>query len=195
MTEEVWAAIANWPGYEVSDAGRVRSIDRLIICRDGQRQTFRGRLLSLRVGTTGYAVVHLRTPEKNSASEKVHRLVAGAFVPNPHGYPHVNHIDNDPLNNVASNLEWCTQAQNLEHARKQGRMAKYWAGRRSPNASLSPEQVTDIRTRHASGVSVAAIAADLGVARGVISKVVSGRTYQYLHPTPPSALHHGGGSQ
>ena len=45
-----------------------------------------------------------------------HRLVAEAHVPNPHGYRYVNHIDGNPHNNHADNLEWCSARQNTRHA-------------------------------------------------------------------------------
>lgn len=63
-----------------------------------------------------YARVKLQV----DGSEKtftVHRLVAEAFIPNPTMKPFVNHIDGDTLNNNVSNLEWCTQQENIHHSR------------------------------------------------------------------------------
>jgi hypothetical protein len=65
--------------------------------------------------TRGYFVVKI----KNRAI-RVHRLVAEAFVANPNNDPFVNHIDGNKLNNNASNLEWCTQKQNVHHALRTG---------------------------------------------------------------------------
>jgi len=52
-------------------------------------------------------------------------LVAKHFVPNPNGYNIVNHIDNNPLNNNADNLEWCTDKMNQEHSRSQNRQFQW----------------------------------------------------------------------
>lgn len=46
---------------------------------------------------------------------RLHRLIAKAFIPNPNGYPQVNHIDGNKLNNDVSNLEWTTNSQNTKH--------------------------------------------------------------------------------
>ena len=56
--------------------------------------------------------------------EKVHRVVAQCFIPNPMRLPQVNHIDGNKLNNNASNLEWVTQSENIQHAYDNGLMSK-----------------------------------------------------------------------
>lgn len=58
--------------------------------------------------------------EKEARQISVHRLVALQFIPNPENKPHVNHKDNNPKNNHVSNLEWCTQKENVDYSFKHG---------------------------------------------------------------------------
>lgn len=65
----------------------------------------------------GYKRVHITTSGKRKCCG-VHRLVAMAFIPNPHNKPDVNHIDGIKANNHVSNLEWVTEKENTQHAMK-----------------------------------------------------------------------------
>lgn len=67
----------------------------------------------------GYLQYTLRI-EGRAKKYKAHRLVAMMFIPNPHDYPVVNHIDGNKLNNNVENLEWCTYYHNNKHARDTG---------------------------------------------------------------------------
>ena len=49
-------------------------------------------------------------------SQTIHRLVAQAYIPNSEAKPYINHIDGNGFNNNVSNLEWCTQSENIKHA-------------------------------------------------------------------------------
>ena len=64
----------------------------------------------------GYLEVTLYDANGNHKKFLVHRLVADAYIPNPHGKPQVNHIDGDKTNNSVENLEWCTNSENNKHA-------------------------------------------------------------------------------
>lgn len=95
-------------------------------------------------------------------SELVHRLVANLFVPNPHNYPCVNHVDGDKFNNHFSNLVWCTYAQNNQHARDTG---------------LNPRKLTsDDRSKiiedNQAGLAQRTIAKRYGVNKNAISGVL-----------------------
>lgn len=92
----------------------------------------------------GYWQVDLYKNKKNER-HRVHQLVAKYFVPNPKKLPHINHKDGDKLNNIAENLEWVTNKQNIQHAHKNG-LFDYTKKQGSNNAmsKLSPSDVAKI---------------------------------------------------
>jgi len=102
---EAWKSIQGYEDfYEVSSFGRVRN-----------KKT--GRILRpCHANKSGYSQVTLSV--KNvSNTQLIHRLVAKAFVKNPHGYNVVNHIDENKINNNADNLEWCTTQYNSTYGK------------------------------------------------------------------------------
>lgn len=105
---EVWKDIPGYEGlYQVSNLGNIKSIKKDKILKPGK------------VGN--YLHIHLSKNGK-TCWMMIHRLVAKTFVDNKNNYNIVNHLDNNPLNNCASNLEWTTYKGNMQYASKQGRM-------------------------------------------------------------------------
>lgn len=106
-------AIKGFEGlYEIDENGQVYSI--------GQNRYRRPRVLKAWRNGTGYLKVSLYK-DGRAYKKYIHRLVAEAFIPNPEDKPNVNHLDCDLYNNSASNLEWCTQSENILYAVKLGR--------------------------------------------------------------------------
>ena len=111
--EEIWRPIKEYEGYyEVSNLGRVRSIDRVVVdtVRNCER-LLKGKVLIQRDNGNGYKNVTF-CKEHKLYNKYVHRLVAEAFLPNPDNLPQVNHKDEDKSNNRVDNLEWCSQLYN-----------------------------------------------------------------------------------
>lgn len=117
--EEIWKDIKGYEGlYQVSNLGRVRSLDRTVsYC--GRTRKFFGKILieddeSIQ-SYQRYVSVDLC---KNGGERHylVHRLVADAFLPNPENKPTVNHINGHKHNNHLDNLEWATWSENNSHA-------------------------------------------------------------------------------
>lgn len=119
--KEVWKDIKGYEGYyEISNLGRVKSLKRH--CANKYRRYISNKKIILRqcFTSTGYKYVNL-TKNKKSKSFKVHRLVGFAFLGEPpKGKEIINHIDGNPINNNANNLEWCNQKENIQHALKSG---------------------------------------------------------------------------
>lgn len=93
---------------------KVNGFSRYSVSLDGQvKNDETGLILSTSEVTGGYLSVMLSPGRKH---KRVHRLVAEAFIPNPHNKPQVNHKDGNKKNNIADNLEWATGEENARHA-------------------------------------------------------------------------------
>lgn len=124
MKKEYWKPVVGYEGlYEVSNWGRVKSLERYRKGPNGSIRICKGRILKLRTDKDGYLLVALC---KNNIKKtfRVHRLVAEAFIPNPDNLPCVNHKDENKQNNVVSNLEWCSYEYNINYGTRNERMAK-----------------------------------------------------------------------
>ena len=117
MTEE-WRAVVGYEGlYEVSDQGRVRSLDR--ITTHGRKRE--GRLKAQNNERDGYQTVQLWS-SGSGVKYRVHRLVLSAFVGEPvPGYDLGLHGNGNPTDNNLSNLRWGSHPENEEDKKVHGR--------------------------------------------------------------------------
>ena len=114
--QEIWKDAFGYEGlYQVSDHGRMRSIDRKVINKLGHPRQFKGKIIFQSPDNKGYMKVGLWRDNKTT-TKKVHRFVAIAFIDNPEKLPQVNHKDGNKGNANASNLEWCTNQFNQIHS-------------------------------------------------------------------------------
>ena len=118
MKLEVWKDIEDYPNYQVSNFGNVKSKERYTKQRNGMSLR-KEKLLKPQKDKKGYMQVILYN-ENGYKHFKVHTLVATYFVPNLGEKPQVNHLDGNKENNHYSNLEWCTDLENKHHAIENG---------------------------------------------------------------------------
>ena len=108
--QEIWKSMSEFDNeYEVSNLGRFRSVDRVII-RKGSKTKIKGRILRGQHDKYGYVTMTIKHRQ-----EKAHRLVAKHFVENPLNKKQVNHKNGIKSDNRASNLEWCSHEENMKH--------------------------------------------------------------------------------
>lgn len=123
LMQEIWKDVIGYEGlYQVSDTGKVKSLDRTVNCGYGATRVIPGRVMSVLVSDR-YPVVSITKHGKRKVVY-VHRLVAEAFIPNPDKLPEVNHIDENKQNNNVENLEWCNRAYNNSHGTRLERQLK-----------------------------------------------------------------------
>lgn len=148
-TEETWKDVVGYEEYfMVSNLGNVF----------GKRS---GRILKPTKSPSGYLTINNKIGGRKgkNISIRVHRMVADAFLPKPseemiancinkgYGLVLVNHKDFNKINNNVDNLEWCTYAQNAQHAANGGRVPKT-LGESQPMSKLTDDDVRYIRCKY-----------------------------------------------
>ena len=109
--KEIWKDIKGYPGYQISNQGRVWSVKTQ-------------RYLKGSIDKNGYIQVCLTAKNGKSKKEFIHRLVALAFLPNPTGLPQVNHINENKKDNCVDNLEWISIKGNANHGTRNKRISR-----------------------------------------------------------------------
>jgi hypothetical protein len=187
---EEWRPVVGWEGlYEVSNLGRVRSLDRRIPDRYHTIGiSKKGRLLKLSlkslsrqqrsVGITKkYVAVYLSISGKGG-QKLVHHLVLDAFVGlRPEGFE-CNHIDGNKTNNNVANLEWVSRQQNSDHALQKGLRKVH--GEYSGSARFTDEEILRMRQLAKSGMVINHIAKIFKVKHSYLQDIIRGKNWKHL---------------
>ena len=166
IPEEIWKPIPGFPGYDISDQGRVRSY-----WGSGQAKTLKDTPQRfLRPSGKTYLQVTL-TKDGEHFTFLVHRLVLETFVgPCPDDLQ-ACHNDGNPMNLRTSNLRWDTQSSNATDRIKHGNGLK---------TKLTPDQVVEIRELYLHGLTQVEIAILFDVYYTTIGDIVNRRTWRHL---------------
>ena len=117
MPEE-WRDVVGFEGfYQISNYGRVKSLDRMqTVIWNGKEvlKPIKGRIIAQSKQNGGYMMANLSASSRRREMT-IHRMVAMAFIDNPQHLKEVNHKDGDKSNNAVWNLEWCDRSENLRH--------------------------------------------------------------------------------
>lgn len=177
MIEE-WREVKDYPGYEISNFGRLRS----------SRMRTPATILKPSVIRAGYLTYSLRS----GATHKrfmAHRLVLEAFVgPCPAGMQ-CGHLDGNSSNNRVDNLKWITALENQSHRKIHG---TYFCGENAVLAKLTDKDVIEIRrdfvTRGLWKDNVTHLADKYGVHKDSIRNAIAGRTWKHLPGARPNEI-------
>lgn len=179
---EMWKDIQGYEGhYQVSNLGRVKTLPRTTLRTNGRSLPVREKIRKTQFSANKYVNVDLYNG-KTIKWVGVHRLVALAFIPNPKNKPQVNHLDGNPLNNNAENLEWCTASENHIHAYRTG-LSKGKLGETNSGAKLTNKQVLEIRAIHkpfSLEFGNRALGRRYGVSDNLIYQIISRRIWKHI---------------
>lgn len=160
---EIWKDIEGYEGiYQVSSLGRVRSLDRIVmVYRQGQHiRKIPGKMKKPHLSNIGYYSVNL-SKDNRPKFMLVHRLVAAAFIPNPYNLPEVNHKDENKLNNMVENLEWCDSKYNINYGtsiQRKNEATSIKVLQRDLNGKLIAEYTNSLEASKITGVERSTIA-------------------------------------
>jgi len=166
--------ISGFPGYTITRDGVVRSY-RKMGCIPGLCN--KARVKKPVIANTGYYVISLQTKGKQYV-KTIHRLLADAFIPNPHNYPQVLHKDDVKTNLDLSNLRWGNDTINR---RDQYVNRQIISQKTRGNSKLTKDQVIEMREKYKSGkVTYRYLSEEYGICISSTHHIVNHRTWTWL---------------
>lgn len=169
--KEIWKYVDKDKLYEGSNTGNIRSYHRFGSAIRRKKPV----IIKQNLNTKGYPSVNI-----NGKTIATHIIIATLFVDNPKNKPQVNHKDCNKLNNHSYNLEWVTNQENMDHARKNGLFRKV-VGEEVGNSKLTKEKVKMIkRLYEEENVTLKEIGETYNVHLSTISLIVNGKTWTHV---------------
>lgn len=170
-TREIWRPIPGWEGYyDASTYARIRGLDRF----DNWGRRVRGTILAQTTGPTGYRQVGL-SRDGVTTTYYVHYLIAITFVGPQPPNEEVLHKDDNPGNNLPSNLKWGPHSENQHLMALHGHSN---AGERHPFTTLTNADAAAIRAAWQQGISGVELAGRYGISTPAVSRIVNGATFR-----------------
>ena len=128
--QEIWKDIKSFEGlYQVSNLGRVKTLERKSISGNGGFRTIKSKILKQRSGNRYTTVSLCRGSNNTRVVTYIHRLVAETFLQNPDNKQVINHKNGLKFDNTVDNLEWVTYSENRQHACDTGLVKAPWKGK------------------------------------------------------------------
>jgi hypothetical protein len=175
--ERIWKKIPGYSLYEVSKYGEIKTFN--------WKNKGIEKIMKPALDACGYLrTVLKRDFDGKLCTVKVHRMVALSFLENPENKPMVNHKNGIRNDNRVSNLEWCTNSENIKHSFTIGLSSN--KGSKNPSATLTEEQAQEILDNYEfgkkskKGITKKQLAEKYNTTINVISFLVQRRTWKHL---------------
>jgi hypothetical protein len=182
---ERWLPIPGFDGYEASDRGNIRSLDRMVTFKDGRRRHWQERVLKPSVRKTDrkpYRSVVLSNEGVRKTRKVAHLVLLAHVGPKPFPKADSRHLDDNSLNDALGNLAWGTRRDNEADKRRNGNGP---AGENHGHARLTEADVRAIRAAVATGTHQSVLANRYGVCQPTISKIACHKAWSHLTKEQP----------
>jgi len=174
---EIWKDVVGYEGsYQVSNIGRVKSLERIVNGRWGLEHR-KSIILKLALSNFGYYTVGLHY-NGVSRTTKVHRLILESFIINYENKIDVNHKNGIKTDNRLENIEWATRSENIIHAFRTGlKFGK--KGEDSPTSKLTNIDVLKIRNEYKL-LTQKEIGKIYGISNQTVSKIINRKRWKHI---------------